>query len=282
MEESFYYLNLNTQSMGEITKDSRISLKRELLVNCAGSINTSKIHETYNATGRKDYYLIYITEGVLYFNSCGKEVNLKPFDVVVLPPNMPYLQELKASEELNYLWTHFTGSNVQNVLLQLGIKEFPYVNKVCQNNHIQTRFQRLFNCFIKNDEFMERDLSASLEKLLIEFARSIKMSEKPKVDLSKSISYINNNYNTAIKIPDLAKMDGLSMTQYNLHFKKQMGMPPTKYIITLRINLAKELIETSNLSLTEISSMCGYEDYNFFAKVFKQHTGASPKNYRKL
>ena len=281
MKESFHYLNLDTKLNGEINKDDRLSYKRELLVNCAGSINTQKIHTTNNPVGRQDYYLIYMTKGQFYFNSCGKEAELCPFDVIVIPPNTPYFQSLQKSEELNFLWAHFTGSNVTGILNQFGIKLYPHINKVNQNNHLQTRFQHLFDCFIKNDEFMERDLSASFERLLIEVARAIKTNEKPKISLSKSISYINHNYNTQIKIPDLAKMDGLSMTQYNLNFKKQMGISPTKYIIALRMNTAKELIEASNLSLNQIGSMCGYDDYNFFAKVFKQYTGVSPKKYRK-
>lgn len=280
MKESFHYLNLSTKVSGSIDKDSRISLKRELLVNCAGSINTKRIHTTKNPVGREDYYLIYITEGTLLFDSLGAQVELKPFDVIVLPPNTPYLQALNESCELNYLWVHFTGNNVENILHQFKIKKFPFVHRVCQSNHLQTRFQRLFDCFIKKDELMEMDLRASFEKLLIELARSIKENSKPRISLSKSISYINNNFNTQIKIPDLAKMEGLSMTQYNLHFKNQIGIPPTKYIITLRMDLAKELIESSNLSLVQIALMCGYEDYNFFAKVFKKHTGVSPKKFR--
>ncbi|MBQ3590047.1 MAG: helix-turn-helix domain-containing protein [Clostridia bacterium] len=281
MKEAFHYLNLNTKNSGEIDKDSRISLKRELVVNCAGSINTKRVHKTNNALGRKDYYLIYITEGVLCFDSLGISTKLKPFDVIVLPPNTPYVQALTESNELNYLWVHFTGNNVESILSQFEIRKFPFINKVSQSNHLQTRFQRLFDCFIKNDEFMERDLCASLEKLLIELARAIRENDKPRVSLSKSLSYINNNFNTQIKIPDLAKMESLSMTQYNLHFKNQIGMPPTKYIITLRMDLARELIESSNLSLVQIASMCGYEDYNFFAKVFKKHTGVSPKRFKK-
>lgn len=281
MKEAFHYLNLNTKNSGEIDKDSRISLKRELVVNCAGSINTKRVHKTNNALGRKDYYLIYITEGVLCFDSLGISTKLKPFDVIVLPPNTPYVQALTESNELNYLWVHFTGNNVESILSQFEIRKFPFINKVSQSNHLQTRFQRLFDCFIKNDEFMERDLCASLEKLLIELARAIRENDKPRVSLSKSLSYINNNFNTQIKIPDLAKMESLSMTQYNLHFKNQIGMPPSKYIITLRMDLARELIESSNLSLVQIASMCGYEDYNFFAKVFKKHTGVSPKRFKK-
>lgn len=282
MKESLYYLNLSSLPDGEALKDSRLSIKRDILVNCAGSINTPCPHICDAKSGRADYYMIYIAEGNLLFNSCGKKVYLAPFDAIILPPNTPYLQELDKNENLNYLWVHFTGGEVENILCELGIKKFPHVNKVAQNNHLQTRFQRLFDCFIKKDEFMERDLRASLEKLLIELARASKTSDKPRISLSKSISYINNYYNTHLKIPDLAQMDGISMTQYNLHFKKQMGMAPTKYIISLRMKLAKELIETSNLSLTQISFMCGYEDYNFFAKVFKSYTGISPKKFRKI
>ncbi len=281
MKESFYYLNLDTKNVGEINKDDRFSLKRELVLNCAGCINTQHIHNFKNSEGRKDYYLIYITKGSLHFNSCGMEMYLKPFEAIILPPGIPYMQGLDTREELNYLWAHFTGKSVEKILNQFGINKFPLVNTVNQANHLQTRFQRLFDCFVKNDKFMERDLSASLEKLMIELARAIKENNKPRVSLSKSISYINNYYNTQIKIPDLAKMDCLSMTQYNLHFKNQTGMSPTKYIISLRMNLAKDLIETSNLSLAQIAVMCGYDDYNFFAKVFKKFTGLSPKNYRK-
>ncbi len=281
MKESYHYLNLDAKRSGEINKDSRSSLKKELLVNCAGSINSQRIHKTNNALGRKDYYLIYITKGTLYYKSCGVETYLNPFDAIVLPPNTPYIQRQDTNEELNFLWVHFTGNNVEDILHQLGIMKFPFINKVNQSNHLQTRFQRLFDCFVKNDEFMERDLCASLEKLLIELARAIKENNKPRVSLSKSLSYINNHYNTQIKIPDLAKMDALSMTQYNLHFKNQIGMPPTKYIISLRMDLARELIVSSNLSLMQIALTCGYEDYNFFAKVFKKHTGISPKKFRK-
>lgn len=279
MKEVFHYLNLSSLKSGQTTEDSRFSLERELLVNCAGSINTRRPHKSNVAGGRADYYLIYVTEGSLFFKSCGKSVYLEPFDAIVLPPNTPYFQSLDKNGELNYLWAHFTGSNAESILKQFGIKPFPYIHKVSQKNHLQTRFQRLFDCFLKRDKFLERDLSASLEKLLIELARGISNCESPRISLSKSINYINNYYNTSIKIPDLAKMDGLSVTQYNLNFKAQMGMPPTKYIIKLRMDTAIELMASSDLPVCQIGEMCGYDDYNFFAKVFKAYTGLSPKKY---
>ena len=280
MKEVYHYLNLNLHTKGDLDKDNRESKSQALLVNCAGSINTYRRHKSENAKGRVDYYLMYVTAGNHLFGNGQETVRLFPGDVIVLPPHTPYIQQLDNDDGLNYLWLHFTGSNVYGILNEYGIKLFPSVNKTNPTNHLQTRFQRLFDCFIKNDRFREKDLSASLEKLLIEVARAIENNEKPRVSLSKSINYLNNYYNTQIKIPDLAKMDGHSVTRYNLHFKEQMGMPPTKYIIKLRMNMATELIENSDLPINQIGEMCGYEDYNFFAKVFKAYTGLSPKKYK--
>ena len=60
-----------------------------------------------------------------------------------------------------------------------------------------------------------------------------------------------------------------------------MGMSPTKYILALRMHSAKELLESSKLSVRDIGAMCGYEDFNFFTKTFKGFTGLSPLAYRK-
>lgn len=280
MKEEYHYLNLNSLTPLSTSKDDRISYERELMVNCAGSINTSLKHSSGNINGRLDFYLMYILSGSHYISAKGEEVKVDVGDAIIIPPHTPYFQKFTSECELNYLWVHFTGSCVKEILEEFNIPLFPIVNKTSQNNHLQTRFQRLFDCFVKSDSFRERDLSASFEKLLIELARAIKNKQNPKTSLSKSISYINNHYNTSIKIPELAKMDMLSMTQYNLHFKSQTGMSPTKYIITKRISTAKELIETSDLSLSQIGMACGYDDYNFFAKVFKQSTGLSPRQYK--
>lgn len=280
MQEIYYYLNLTTAIDGELEKDNRQSCALPLVVNCAGSINTTLAHKSENAFGRLDYYLIYLTSGSLIFSNGTETKRLSVGDVLILPPNSYYCQEYRDEQELNYLWVHFTGGQVEEILNDYGILKFPQINKTHSSNHLQTRFQRLFDCFVKKDFLLERDLSASLDKLLIEIARAVINREKPKISLSKSLNYINNNYNTQIKITDLAKMEALSMTRFNLHFKEQIGMPPTKYIINLRMASAKELLEESDLPIKQIGAMCGYDDYNFFAKTFKELFALSPKKYR--
>ena len=76
-------------------------------------------------------------------------------------------------------------------------------------------------------------------------------------------------------------MEAMCVTAYNKSFKNQTGITPSKYIIELRMRMAIQYLETSNLSIKEISSMCGYTNFNFFARVFKKHTGYAPTEYRK-
>ena len=102
-----------------------------------------------------------------------------------------------------------------------------------------------------------------------------------RTSLAKSVRFINENYPSKISIPDLAKLENMCMTSYNLLFKEQLGMSPTKYIIKLRIEHARELLESTNLPIQEIGIACGYPDINFFSRVFKKYVGTSPSSYRK-
>lgn len=54
------------------------------------------------------------------------------------------------------------------------------------------------------------------------------------------------------------------------------------YIRKLRIDLAKKLLEQSNSYVQEIAYTCGYDDYNYFTKIFKRETGLTPREYRKV
>lgn len=266
-----------TETTGKL--GNRESKRYPLMVNCAGKINNLNNADN-NCSGRLDFYLLYILEGEITLHHQDEIKLAKEGDVIIFPPLHPYRHEC-INSTVSYLWVHFTGSEVENVLKRYEIKLYPSINKAIGENKISNRFQKLFEGFAKKDTFRDYDLSALLDRLLIEIGRSISVEQIEKMFFSKSIRYINEFYSKAIKITDLAKMENVSMTTYNLHFKKQMGMSPTKYILSLRMHSAKELLESSELSVKEIGAMCGYDDFNFFSKTFKKHTGVSPLAYRK-
>lgn len=282
MEDCRFYLDNVVIPEGVISTSFGNNLTKELplFVNCGACINTTQEHINKNDHGRLDYYLIYLVSGQLQDIITSDKVLLSPGEVIIIPPNTPWKFQC-TGEHIYFYCVHFTGAEVENTLSEYKIGLFPKVNKTSANNEIPKRFHRLFDGFSKKDRFKNKDLASYLDGILIEIARAIEIEEFDKSILSKSIRYINEFYTTSIKIATLAKMENMCVTLYNKQFKSIMGMPPTKYIMKLRIQYACELLSNSEMKINEIASLCGYKDANFFIRVFRECLGSSPLVYKK-
>lgn len=283
MEDRRFYLDNVVIPEGVFSTSFGNSFNKELplFVNCGACINTTQQHINKSDHGRLDYCLIYLVSGQLQDLITNDSVLVNPGEAIIIPPNTPW-RFYCSGEHIYFYCVHFTGAKVENILNEYKIELFPKVNKTSVNNEIPKRFQRLFDGFSKKDRFKTKDLASFLDGILIEVARSIENEKFDKSILSKSIRYINEFYTTSIKISSLAKMENMCVALYNKHFKSIMGMPPTKYIIKLRIQYACELLSNSELQINEIAAACGYKDANFFIRVFKGCLGCSPLAYRKL
>lgn len=282
MKDARFYLdnvvvpkNLISTSLG-----NNLSVELPLFVNCGACVNTDTPHINKNDHGRLDYQLLYMVSGLLQDMLNEDNVLLEPGDAIVIPPGTPWKFQC-TGEPIYFYCVHFTGSEVKDILNEYGIELFPKKNKTSVDNEIPKRFHRLFDGFSKKDRLKNRDLSAFLDGILIEVSRAIEREKLDNTVLSKSVRYINEFYTTSISIPYLAKMENMCISLYNATFKKMLGIPPTKYIIKLRMQYAIELLENSDLSINEIALMCGYKDTNFFIRTFKEIFNVSPLVYRK-
>ncbi len=93
--------------------------------------------------------------------------------------------------------------------------------------------------------------------------------------------YINEHINENITLDGIAKELNASKKALNPAFKKEYGTTITKFIRYSKINIAKELLITSNLSLLEISTMLSFSTTSYFVKTFKEITGYTPNFFRK-
>lgn len=95
--------------------------------------------------------------------------------------------------------------------------------------------------------------------------------------------YILAHYTEAINATKIAQYFHIGKTKIYEIAKQNYGIGIAEYIRKLRIEKARLLLtEQSGLSLSEIASKCGFEDYNYFITVFKKHTGMPPKAYGSL
>lgn len=84
-----------------------------------------------------------------------------------------------------------------------------------------------------------------------------------------------------MSLDQIAKNMYLSPVYISKIFKEQTGDSPINYLINVRLEKAKEMLEDGRGNIRSISAMVGYEDVYHFSKLFKKHYGVSPMNYRK-
>ncbi|KWX76070.1 response regulator [Paenibacillus jilunlii] len=93
--------------------------------------------------------------------------------------------------------------------------------------------------------------------------------------------YLEQNYAQDMTLQHIAERFFISRENVSRKFKQITGENLSDYLTGLRVDKAKTLLQNTNLRLSQISELVGYEDEKYFSRVFKKSTGQSPREYRK-
>ncbi len=94
-------------------------------------------------------------------------------------------------------------------------------------------------------------------------------------------SYLWDHLHEEITLESVLKRFSVNKNTLNDAFNNEVSMSCMAYLEDLRVNRAKKMLQFGDESVSEISQICGYDDTNYFSKVFKKHTGQTPSEYRK-
>lgn len=121
-----------------------------------------------------------------------------------------------------------------------------------------------------------------LDILLLIMTRSINESQNNdnKFDISPLLNYIAQNIKT-VKPKDIAKKSSYNSAYFSKLFKDTMGINLVKYINEKRIDAAIKLITETDEPIENIAITVGFNEVNYFYKLFKQYTGCTPLSFRK-
>ena len=99
--------------------------------------------------------------------------------------------------------------------------------------------------------------------------------------IRKVMEHIQLNYSQALTLEALSRVASLSPSYLTKAFKKETGMTLFQYIAHLRCRQAARMLRDSRASIQDISGYVGYEDNNYFVKVFRRQYGVTPSEYRR-
>lgn len=92
--------------------------------------------------------------------------------------------------------------------------------------------------------------------------------------------WMQDNFNKVVSITKLASQFGMSVRTLNRRFKNVLGKTPLDYLQALRLNNFRDLLQTTNLTIAEITNRCGYQDVAHLTRLFRRHFNTTPGVYR--
>ena len=104
----------------------------------------------------------------------------------------------------------------------------------------------------------------------------------PNTPISQVTEYIRLNIKENISLKNLSEKACMSTTSFYRFFKRELGMSPIEFVISEKIKYAKQLLKNPMIQINEVCYMSGFDDCNYFIRIFKKHEGITPKQYQLL
>ena len=121
----------------------------------------------------------------------------------------------------------------------------------------------------------------SLGRYFREYAKQFLHASEDSRPAQAIVRYINEHYCEDLSIASLSEQFGFSANYISNLLKQELGISYNKYISQLRMNRAKELLLSTSQSVKEITAACGYYSQSHFTKLFMEHEGCTPTEFRR-
>ena len=152
---------------------------------------------------------------------------------------------------------------------------------ICNSPALYEPIRKCVDEYLNGSPYYREISSAYLKQCLIEYLREKEFETEYKT-ANKVITYIRKNYSDA----NLSNTDIAAYFDYHPYYlsnlvKDATGMSLRHYVIYYRIRIAKNFLTTTNFDIGKIAALSGFGSARYFNKIFKEHTGVTPKEYRK-
>lgn len=227
----------------------------------------------------------YCIEGIVHVMIEGNTYDLYPGDAAVMFPNQHHKYSHPREEAPNGLYLAiFYPSHVEDFYT-----EFVHQEPVCpivKQEHLPAFFPEFMNqfyqvCKDRADLRMYKGYAAVMSAHLLEAMELQTSSFSGRVDLTQTVlAYVNQHFRERITVPGIAKELGISQSVLSRIFSEKIKVSFNTYVNDKRITYGKKLIKTTEYSIKEIRTLCGFQSERTFFRAFQNRMDMTPMEYR--
>jgi len=194
------------------------------------------------------------------------------------------IDQSKITEILNFLNEQYPKEG-NNMFWQLNYQNYFFYNNVEMATTINKLIKECMSTSVAKDILADLTLKELLIRIIQ--TQTVKSLDEGKfIENSNPIKevteYIKQNLKENMSLKSLSEKACMSTTSFYRFFKRELGMSPIEYILNEKIKCAKNLLRNPTIQINEVCYLSGFEDANYFIRLFKKHEGITPKQYQLL
>jgi AraC family transcriptional regulator, arabinose operon regulatory protein len=253
---------------------------RRLVVTDVGWFPNALHHARFRPDGAEEHIVLVCVNGGGWVNIGGQHHGIGASTVAIVPARVPHSYGSSDTSPWTIWWCHLRGSDAAELVEATGASaERPVVP-----------LWNVERCVALVDEMLsglERDHSparlvaaaGSAWKLLTQITSDRLMPERGD-PLERAMSYLAERLDTSVRVPDLARVVGISPSHLTALFRRATGGGILAHHTSLRMARARQLLDRTTLNIGEVAARVGYDDPLYFSRQFRRVHGVSPSDYR--
>ena len=224
--------------------------------------------------------LFYVVKGSIVFDDeHHRNLRFSAGDILYLPSNTVYKSYWDTAEEGAFLSLNFYLQDGEGRTLNLADD----ITLCCtdKSGRLYRLFVQAHDTWAKATAGYKLDCMAQLIGVMRELAAKAARQELGEENraMLKAIFHLEDHYLEEVAIEELARIAHLKECQFRRKFKLLKGMSPVKYRNHLRLTKAAEMLRSGEYSVVETAMSVGFDDPNYFSRLFKEQFGQSPTQY---
>jgi AraC-like DNA-binding protein len=245
-------------------------------------------HSTPHAHHFSEFF--YVVGGKGRFLVSGHTFEVEEHDLVIVNPNVAHTELSLASNPLEYIALGVEGVcfDFQQPQADAEYRLFSYRE---QPAAIRQEFLFYLRALLKEAErdlpYQEIICQDLLEVLVVSMIRhtnftlSVVPSKKANMACAQAKRYIDQHFRETMTLEELSELAHVNKYHLVHTFTHDYGLSPIQYLISRQVEEAKNLLKTTDHSISEIANFTGFASQSYFAQTFQKSTGVSPSRYRR-
>lgn len=235
---------------------------------------------------REDYDSLLVTHilsGTFTFVKDGRPISAHAGETVLLDCYRPH--EYYTETRFESVWAHVGGANSYELFREIESTQGNLLR--CRDaQRVEKLLFRLHDVLRGGAPASEADMSLDIYKLFYELLHPVGTSggrrEAHEDELHALRQYIFEHLDEPLSVDALARRVHMSASHFSKVFKRETGFSPYEYVLTARLNKAKDLLQNTDFSVFDIALETGFNSESNFICFFTDHVGVSPGRFRKL